>query len=688
MNTTFRVRVGGQRLDDLSGVQITGKDVRGRVIEYRRQLGNQETRILRDQMNELRKITSRRPAKRAGGKAAEKGPSETEVKVAKEQLARIQERLSEYVQRPACGSIANIAIIEVTVSNTAEPGERELRLSTLSGVSNPMPFHIGRLPEVSRKPLATCEVQVLGKEERALNRRPPEESETRVSLPCTVNGQISPGEVDRFRFVGRKGQKLAISTLARQLVPFIADAVPGWFQPVLTLQDTTGKEVAYEDDFRFKPDPVIIYEVPADGEYVFSIRDGIYRGREDFVYRITAGELPYVTSIYPLGGRLGESVKLQLYGVNLGSMRLSTPPGSAGKGIHRITETPDGQLVNPIPFAVDTLPEASDLEPNNAPSTAQAVTLPVIVNGRIDQPGDWDIFRFTGKAGEAIVLDVMARRLDSPVDSTLKLIDAAGNLVASNDDHGEPGGGLNTHHADSYIHTKLPADGTYYVHLGDTTQAGGAEYGYRLRIGAPQPDFELRVVPSSISVRNRSSGTVSVHAIRFDGFSNPITLSLPGLPRGIAAAPVVVVGTQEVAKVTVKANWQKVNQPFCLVPTIIGSAFVSGRTPTHKPAVPAEDRMQAFLWRHLVPAADFKVHIFNPSYKAPSGRAANISPDTVARIVAEVRKKQEAKKDAQPVSKGQTRGRLLDLYRLFNAGLLTDEFYFRKVAEARAAEAD
>ena len=32
----------------------------------------------------------------------------------------------------------------------------------------------------------------------------------------------------------------------------------------------------------------------------------IYRGREDFVYRITIGELPFVTSIFPLGGRAGE----------------------------------------------------------------------------------------------------------------------------------------------------------------------------------------------------------------------------------------------------------------------------------------------------------------------------------------------------------------------------------------------
>jgi len=37
-------------------------------------------------------------------------------------------------------------------------------------------------------------------------------------------------------------------------------------------------------------------------------------------------------------------------------------------------------------------------------------------------------------------------------------------------------------HADSYFLARLPADGTYYVHIGDTARHGGEEYGYRLRV--------------------------------------------------------------------------------------------------------------------------------------------------------------------------------------------------------------
>ena len=99
-----------------------------------------------------------------------------------------------------------------------------------------------------------------------------------------------------------------------------------------------------------------------------------------------------------------------------------------------------GNGFQPVPFAVDTLPEMLEQEPNNQPQ-ARSVTLPVIVNGRIDQPGDWDVFRFRGPRRRQIVAEVYARRLDSPLDSVLELTDAAGRQLAFNDDHEDKGSG-------------------------------------------------------------------------------------------------------------------------------------------------------------------------------------------------------------------------------------------------------
>jgi hypothetical protein len=69
-------------------------------------------------------------------------------------VSRIEARTSEFVQNPASASLASLVIVEVTVAPDAEPGEREIRLVTLRGVSNPMTFHIGQLPEVTKQPNA------------------------------------------------------------------------------------------------------------------------------------------------------------------------------------------------------------------------------------------------------------------------------------------------------------------------------------------------------------------------------------------------------------------------------------------------------------------------------------------------------------------------------------------------------
>ncbi|MFQ5473874.1 MAG: PPC domain-containing protein, partial [Dehalococcoidia bacterium] len=564
--------------------------------------------MLREQLRELRPRTGRR------GKGKRKNNDQGRDPATRKLIERIQTRIGEWVNRPACPSLSEIALVEVTIAPDADPGAREIRLVTGRGVTNPMVFHVGQVPEVTRKPMITSVFQVLGKEALALRKRPDDEVEDRITVPCTMNGQIASGEVNRYRFEASKGQRLVVSVNARELIPYIADAVPGWFQPVLALYDQDGKEVAFDDDYRFKPDPTLYYEVPKDGEYVLTITDAIYRGREDFVYRITIGEVPFVTSIFPLGGRVGKPAVIEMDGWNLQNAELTPPPKDAEPGIHRLTARKEGFVSNSMPFALDTLPERFDKESNNDPSHAQKVELPVIVNGRMDQPDDWDVFQVEGRAGDTIVAEVYARRLESPMDSMLKLTDSSGKLLALNDDHRDVGSGVNTHHADSYLMVELPADGTYYVHLGDTARSGGREYAYRLRISAPRPDFALRVVPSGGGLRSRSSGPLTVYAIRKDGFTGAIKLSLKDPPAGFSSRTVTLQGTAEKAKFAVKTTLVATEQPVSLA--IEGRAVIEGRDVAHE-AVPAEDRMQAFLWRHLVPAKESKVLVYNPSYQPP-----------------------------------------------------------------------
>lgn len=683
--STFLVRLGGQGLDDLESMLVTGPGITTKVIQYNRPLGAQETQLLNEQARELRRASGGGRGRAAepammmestmmmegsnqGGKSGLSGKMTL--------LERVEQRLRETVNRPASAALAGIAYVQVTIAQDAAPGQRELRLATARGVSNPLVFHVGQLPETSRKAMVTTPLQVLGKEEQALRRRPAVEAEESIRLPCTMNGQVASGEINRYRFNARKGQQLVITTQARQLIPFIADAVPGWFQPVLALYNSKGKEVAYGDDYRFKPDPALFFQVPEDGEYVLDIHDAIYRGREDFVYRITIGEMPFVTSRFPLGAQSGKDALTKIKGWNLVESTIKVPTASES-GACALTTTKEDLVSNPLPFSFDPLPDAFDEEPNNAAKRAQKITLPVVVNGIMDQAGDMDVFAFAGKSNETVVAAVDARRLDSPLDSALKITDVNGNMLAFNDDCEDPVAGANTHHADSYVTARLPADGTYYIHLWDTSRMAGYEYGYRLRVSEPRPDFELRVVPSSLAIRGRSSATVNVHLLRKEGFTGPVKLALKDAPRGFTATPVTLSGTQAVARITLRADMVETPEPISL--TIAGTARI-GQSEVTRDAVAAEDRMQAFLWRHLVPASEFKVLVYSPSYQS---RPRRVAPTLPAASTNQLKATLVSTGPARKVqfTKQQVAGRLRQLKLLYEEGLLTDDFYLAKVAE-------
>lgn len=691
--TTFPVRIGGQGIDEVTAVMVTGTGVTARITDCYRRLNNQEIQLLREQLRLLK------PPARPGTPAPTVNDPESQ-----ELIAKIERRIGAWVQTPACASIASLVMVDVSIAPDAPVGPREIRLVTLRGVSNPLAFEVGPLREYARQPMLTASLQVLGKESAALRKRPAGEAEVRIDLPCTVNGQIASGEVNRYRFEATKGQRLVITTLGRQLIPYIADAVPGWFQPVLVLSNAQGREVAFADDYRYAPDPVIRYQVPEDGEYVVSIHDAIYRGREDFVYRLTVGELPFVTSLFPLGGQVGAVPTPDAGGWNLEGAALAVLPADPRTGLASLVASRLGHASNRVPFALHRLPDDFDRETGRDAATAQEVTLPVVVNGRIDRPDDWDVFKFTGKANTTLVAEVLARQLDSPLDSVIKLTDASGRVLAFNDDRESLTAGVNTHHADSYLMAKLPTDGTYYIHLGDTARKGGEEYGYRLHLSAPQPDFELRVVPSSVSLALNATAAVTVYAMRKDGFTGPIRVTLQNPPPGLSGAAVTLPAGQNSVRFSLKAGPKPTPTPIAL--SIAGNAKV-GDQDIVREAVPAEDKMQAFLWRHLVPASELPVFVFDPKYQPPPKRVAPTPlPPAIQAVAASVAGGASVSTPvagtsgattlgstasttvppAPKFTKQQIAGRLRQLKLLYEEGLLSDSFYSARVGECEAGQ--
>ena len=128
--TTPQIRLGGQDLDGIDAVLVTGAGVTGRVVDYQRRLNNQEVQLLREQLTAL---------KRGGN-----DPAKVEFAPL---IATLEQRTRDFVQTPACASISSLVIVEMIISPDAAPGPRELRLVTTRGVSNPLVFQVGQLRE-------------------------------------------------------------------------------------------------------------------------------------------------------------------------------------------------------------------------------------------------------------------------------------------------------------------------------------------------------------------------------------------------------------------------------------------------------------------------------------------------------------------------------------------------------------
>ena len=212
---------------------------------------------------------------------------------------------------------------------------------------------------------------------------------------------------------------------------------------------------------------------------------------------------PQVISVFPLGARQGETLEVQILGRNLNDARditfarpdiqaellwsdffsvkarISVGP-NVPVGLHDYRlRTPSGTHVGV--FHVGSLPRQTEVEPNNDLKRAQPITLPVMIDGVVDND-DYDVFRFHADAGQTLIFDVMATRAGSRLDSTIAILDEHGAELDFIDDY--------YIHKDPYLSFAVKKTGDYFVRIAAATEPiatllDGSRYSsYRLVAGA------------------------------------------------------------------------------------------------------------------------------------------------------------------------------------------------------------
>lgn len=407
--------------------------------------------------------------------------------------------------------------VKFTVSPDALPGVREFRIATPHGAST-----VGQLVVVK---------------DPVIVETAPNDSRTaalEVTLPATVCGTIEKAEdVDWYKFKVEAGTSLSFSVQSSRIQNKIHD-LQTHSDPIITVRNSSGTTLAQADN-EFFADPCLRYRFEQAGEYFLEIRDVRYQGNADWRYSIEINSRPLVTQVFPLALTPGQESKLDLIGFQLPAQPVSqvTVPMETPEGPMSVGVPMGDQLSNPVAVIASSLPPVLEAAgENNAPEKAQPITVPAGISGRIETEADIDYYSFEAKKGEIFSLEVVARRLQSSLDSLVRVTNDKAATLVENDDARV---GRLTNSDSSIESWTAPADGKFFIEIRDLHLRGGAEFVYFLKVVRAQPTFELSLDTDKTILTPGTNGTIFVRVDRKHGFTGDVQLSVEGLPEGVTA---------------------------------------------------------------------------------------------------------------------------------------------------------
>ena len=233
---------------------------------------------------------------------------------------------------------------------------------------------------------------------------------------------------------------------------------------------------------------------------------------------------PALTHLFPAGGQRGTKVTVTCAGNTA-----MWPVGVTAPGVEVVVGTEANKLEVTIPadlaadrawirlhnaegasaavpFLIGNVKEIEEVEPNNAPTKAQAVAeLPVTINGTLSAFGDVDGFNVTLAVGQTLIASLDAHaKLGSPMDAILQVATPDGFVLAENHDAVD---------LDPRLIFTATKPGPHIVRVfafpsaPDSSIAfhGAANYVYRLTLTTGP--FVTHAVPLTVSLGDPAAGT-------------------------------------------------------------------------------------------------------------------------------------------------------------------------------------
>ena len=430
------------------------------------------------------------------------------------------------------------------------------------GVSNPLTVL------VSPEPVIT--------ESKSAHREPSEAQP--VKHPVIINGRIGQtGEVDYY----------AVGVSAREELSFELFTPAETFRPTIKLFEENGSwlrenepnqlQFSYRDDYGASRAKRWRHRFSRAGRYLIAVGSVYGKAEPSFVYllRIMSAERSSAYGEWPGSDgpakwserrylRILTPLRLQ----QLWSRTIKTPaklpqPEVDGKSANRPEEKtgrhdaskPGSDSGSAPPMVV------TEREPNGRQERALKVSFPALVNGRIEAPGDVDLFQFQLPSSQSLVFEVETPYVSPPTFSpSVKVLDSKGHelfdnkhrkIALSRQDpiflvellklHLPDRGSCSVGSVSFFesLEAKMVADfavaGRYYLQIGDvTSQKGHPDYAYRVVVRPQIPHVgEIELEGDRINLKQGEVKKLKITTGLEEGYSGDVALSLEGLPPGV-----------------------------------------------------------------------------------------------------------------------------------------------------------
>ncbi len=439
---------------------------------------------------------------------------------------------SEKIHKDAEAKPVQLLTAQFRIDPIAAPGPRTLRVITPRGLSNPLTFRIHAEP---------------GHREGRLPHDLASEAEPVPEYPLVVHGMIGqPAEVDYYSFEASRDERLRFEVRSLALSDMaitLYEPTGSWFSP------DRAKRLAFSDEPVSYPElttePVLQHRFEKSGRYLVRVSSFLGEGGPDHPYllRITRASDKSEEEIArtPAGGsgsglwqertwtrelRSDRMEALRRRTVSSPESRPSGGQASSSKG-RGGEPRPSGEIPT---IDLDAAPEEEAGTP--------LVSLPALLVGEIEHPGDIDRVRFIAKVGDRIALEIETPLKTVPVfNPFLKIVDARGAEVLTNV-HSilNANNEIQKQIQPKIIHS-FPRAGEFTLEIRDITAVSGdTSMAYRVLVRPQVPHMgQIHVAEDYLNLVAGTATPLSLVTDQEEHFAGGIALQLSGLPRGVTA---------------------------------------------------------------------------------------------------------------------------------------------------------